>query len=155
MTKHEFLAILQESLEGNIPQQELMDDLRYYQEYFEGSGRSQEEVCEELGDPRLIARSIIDSFRASKGPMADYYTRQAREEYQNTSRKEQRAYDGADRVEEGSFARGLRYAIWIGAGILCVVVCIFALGVMLRIFLPILLLLLIFWFLFRLLTDFF
>ena len=38
-------------------------------------------MLEELGDPRLIARTIIDSFIAEKGPMADFYTKQARDEY--------------------------------------------------------------------------
>ena len=47
--------------------------------------KTESQVLEELGDPRLIARTITDSFIAEKGPMADFYTKQAREEYRGDS----------------------------------------------------------------------
>lgn len=40
------------------------DNVRYYQNYISqeiASGKSEKEVLEELGDPRLIARTIIDT----------------------------------------------------------------------------------------------
>lgn len=86
MTKQQFLSELRMALEGNIPSQEIEENIRYYASYFQESGKTEREVCEELGDPRLIARSLIDSFVASKGPMADYYKEQARNEYSRESR---------------------------------------------------------------------
>lgn len=95
MTKQEFLSALREALEGNVPRSEMEENIRFYDNYFRESSQSQEAVCEELGDPRLIARTIIDSFAAAKGPMADYYTEQARSEFS----REERSYDS--RAEYG------------------------------------------------------
>ena len=81
MDKKEFFAVLRESLEGYIPKEEVESNIKFYQDYFKESGASEKEVLDELGDPRLIARTVIDAYKASKGPMADYYTEQARSEY--------------------------------------------------------------------------
>lgn len=81
MDRTEFLKVMRESLERKIPQAEIEDNLKYYWEYFEQSGCSDEEVCEELGDPRLIAKSVINAYLASKGSAADQYTQEARREY--------------------------------------------------------------------------
>ncbi len=81
MDRTEFLKIMRESLERKIPQAEIEDNLRYYREYFEQSNCSDEEVCEELGDPRLIAQSVTKAYLASKGAAAEQYTQEARREY--------------------------------------------------------------------------
>lgn len=84
VNRAEFLSILRESLEGNMPKEDVEANLRYYREYFAQSECSDKEVCEELGDPRLIAKSLIDAYMASKGPNADQYMDQARSEYSQT-----------------------------------------------------------------------
>lgn len=81
MNQAEFLLILRESLERNIPRAELEENIAYYKDYFESSDSSETEVCEQLGDPRLIAKSIVDAYLASKGSEADHYTEKARSEY--------------------------------------------------------------------------
>ncbi|MCH5267115.1 MAG: DUF1700 domain-containing protein [Lachnospiraceae bacterium] len=81
MNQAEFLAVLRESLEGNIPQAELEENIIYYREYFESSDCSDTELCEQLGNPRLIAKSIIEAYLASKGAEAEQYTGKARSEY--------------------------------------------------------------------------
>lgn len=85
MSKKEFLATLQEALAGQIPEGEIATQLDYYKSYIHNSD-SEKQALEELGDPRLIARTIIASYEASKGPMAGYYTNQARTEYSNSNR---------------------------------------------------------------------
>lgn len=92
MDRGEFLSSLRESLEGNIPMEEVEKNIAFYRNYFDESGKSDAEVIAELGDARLIARTIIDAYKASKGPMADYYTEQARSEY---SREHSENYDGS------------------------------------------------------------
>lgn len=69
MNRAEFLSILRESLEGNMPKEDVEANLRYYRDYFAQSEHSDKEVCEELGDPRLIAKSLIDAYMASKDLM--------------------------------------------------------------------------------------
>lgn len=64
MTKQEFLAQLQRALNGKIGNKEAAAFVDYYQEYIEietRKGRSQQDIMEELGSPRLIAHSIIDA----------------------------------------------------------------------------------------------
>lgn len=64
MNKEEFLQGLQTALSGNIPPAGVRDNLAYYSDYIRtelGKGRSEEDVMGELGDPRLIARTIIDT----------------------------------------------------------------------------------------------
>ena len=58
MTKQEFLSGLETALSGEVSQQVFLENMRYYQGYIEDElqkGRSEAEVLEELGSPRLIA----------------------------------------------------------------------------------------------------
>lgn len=99
MDRGEFLSILRESLEGCIPMDEVEKNIAFYRNYFEESEQSEQELIGELGDPRLIARTIIDAYKASKGPMADYYTEQARSEY---SREHSERYDDSEQQRGSS-----------------------------------------------------
>lgn len=63
MEKQEFLKILRESLSGEVPEQEVSNSVRYYEEYLtDDAGKSLEEKLKELGEPRLIAKTIIDTY---------------------------------------------------------------------------------------------
>lgn len=69
MRKSEFLKELEASLSGEIPAAAVSENLRYYDNYISqevAKGRSEDEVTEEIGSPRLIARTIIDSSGASQ-----------------------------------------------------------------------------------------
>ncbi len=62
MTKQEFLETLGKILNRELPEQEVADNLRYYEQYIAQqmrNGRTEEEVLSELGDPRLIAKTIL------------------------------------------------------------------------------------------------
>lgn len=62
MTKQEFISVLQKSLGGKVSSREIVSQTDYYNEYIETQirlGRAEEDVLLELGDPRLIAKSII------------------------------------------------------------------------------------------------
>ena len=77
MTKQEFLIQLQRELNGSIGSREAAPHVAYYQEYIEiemRKGRSQEEIMEELGSPRLITRSIAEASRhAGQGKTGDAF----------------------------------------------------------------------------------
>lgn len=62
MNREQFIEALRKSLYGKISEQELMEHLRYYEAYFDQeirAGRREEEILAELGDPRLIAKTIL------------------------------------------------------------------------------------------------
>lgn len=109
MDRGEFLSLLRESLEGYIPREEVEKNISFYRNYFDESAQSDREVIEELGDPRLIARTIIEAYKASKGPMADYYTEQARSEY---SRERSETYDDAKQDSNGTFYQYSKEIKW-------------------------------------------
>lgn len=64
MNKGEFLEGLRNALSGEVPPSVVQENLRYYDEYIRTEirkGRGESDVMEELGDARLIARTIIDT----------------------------------------------------------------------------------------------
>ena len=68
MDKEEFIMKLQHALAGGISGSQTAEHVRYYREYIDSEihkGRTEEEILEQLGDPRLLARSIVDANRRS------------------------------------------------------------------------------------------
>jgi len=69
MDKNVFLRELERSLTGEVPSGTVLENLQYYEGYIRGEvskGRDESEVLDELGDPRLIARSIKDAVTAEE-----------------------------------------------------------------------------------------
>ena len=61
MKKQEFISELKEALQHNMDEQKIKGHVAYYEEYIQNeikSGRSEEEVVNELGDPWAIAKTI-------------------------------------------------------------------------------------------------
>ena len=64
MTKEIFLDSLKRALYGKIDDSVLAEHIRYYENYISqeaASGRTEQDILEELGDPRLIAKTILDT----------------------------------------------------------------------------------------------
>ena len=64
MTKFEFSEKLRKALSGRVSHVVVNENVSYYERYIDTEikkGRSEKEVLEELGDPRLIAKTIIDT----------------------------------------------------------------------------------------------
>lgn len=60
----EFIEKLQRALAGGLNSRQVTENVRYYQEYIDmeiRKGRSEPEVLAGLGDPRLLAKSIIEA----------------------------------------------------------------------------------------------
>ncbi|MFP3155875.1 DUF1700 domain-containing protein [Lachnospiraceae bacterium ZAX-1] len=69
MAKEEFLHELQVALQREIPQAQLNEQLHYYDNYImeeSRKGRSESQVIEDLGNPRLIAKTLIDTANTTK-----------------------------------------------------------------------------------------
>lgn len=67
MDKREFLEVLRQSLSGEVKPEVIDENIKYYDQYIGvKSVDSEEEILGELGDPRLIAKTIIEADRAAK-----------------------------------------------------------------------------------------
>lgn len=64
MNKQEFLNKLRAALNGRISPEQVNENVNYYEEYINTQirmGKSEQDVLASLGDPRLIARTIIET----------------------------------------------------------------------------------------------
>ena len=62
MNRMEFVQVLRRSLSGKMSYQEVNEHIEYYENYFDtelAHGKSEREILEKLGDPRLIAKTIL------------------------------------------------------------------------------------------------
>lgn len=67
MNKEEFLRELEEALAGDVPEAVIRDNLSYYGSYLSqemAKGRSVEEIVGEIGEPFIIAKTIIEHSEA-------------------------------------------------------------------------------------------
>ena len=64
MKRAEFLDILHEQLSGKMHEGRIAAHLRYYEDYIQSrvrKGEEEEDIIESLGDPRLIAKTLLDT----------------------------------------------------------------------------------------------
>jgi uncharacterized membrane protein len=125
MSKAEFLDTLRTKLTGAIPPGKVRENIDYYNEYITDkmrSGINEQDVIQMLGDPLLIARTIIDTQGSSE-------TYDSRDEY---------AYETEAQRDSGKgFARTGHMKTW--QIILIVVLILVVLFSILRVLVPILL----------------
>lgn len=70
MDRQEFVSRLRACLSGKVAPALVEENTRYYEDYINTRirlGESEESVLEALGDPRLIARSIVDADSVKTG----------------------------------------------------------------------------------------
>ncbi len=74
MDRIEFLNTLESELSGKISAAQIRQNLNYYSSYIQEQkklGYTETEIMEQLGDPRLIARTIVEAFEAAGGSAYD------------------------------------------------------------------------------------
>lgn len=62
MNKEKYVSVIEKALVGHVSPQELQDTVAYYRDYIEmeiRKGKTEQEVLDELGNPRLLAKTII------------------------------------------------------------------------------------------------
>lgn len=62
LDKREYISCIEKALVGKISPQELQDIVQYYRDYIDmeiRKGKTQKEVLDDLGDPRLLAKTIV------------------------------------------------------------------------------------------------
>jgi len=86
MNKTEYIKTIEKALVGHVGSLELHDTVTYYRDYIDmeiRKGRTEEEVLEQLGNPRLLAKSIIAAQQQKENAAHEYvqeHQRQAEEE---------------------------------------------------------------------------
>ncbi len=95
MNKTEFLQQLREALTTDLSSRAVEENIRYYSQYIsdeERKGRTEEEILNELGDPWLIAKTIIDTGVSEEANEYSSYGSSENSDYQGYGR--QSDYDG-------------------------------------------------------------
>lgn len=125
MSRQEFLQRLREALTGEVPGNVIEENIRYYDEYISTevrNGGTEDEVISSIGDPRLIAKTIMEANENAKdgGTGRSYY-----ESYSGGS---QNVYE-----ETGDTGRHMHYInlnkwYWKLLGIVTVVLFFFLVG---------------------------
>lgn len=88
MDRTEFLERLQRALSGGVNSSQVMENVRYYRDYIDmeiRKGKSEEEVLGSLGDPRLLAKSIIEANKRAgviEGTNRNYDEEASEEKYE-------------------------------------------------------------------------
>lgn len=70
MRQEEFLKSFQEALTGKVSDRLIQENVNYYRNYIINEingGRTEEEVLQTLGDPRLLAKTIEESNKFANG----------------------------------------------------------------------------------------
>lgn len=100
MNKQEFIDRLRAALNGRVSPNLVIENVNYYEDYINTEirkGRAEADILQSLGDPRLIARTIIETngsddqteqkgaeFQSSGYRNADYQYRENGEQYQDS-----------------------------------------------------------------------
>lgn len=95
MSRQEFIEKLRMTLSGRMPSAAVADNVNYYEDYINmeiRKGRTEEDVLASLGDPRLIAKTIIQT---NNGVGADM-TQSTNYRHADDSYNSENAYGGTD-----------------------------------------------------------
>lgn len=88
MSRKEFLDILEEQLSDQLQEGKVAAHIRYYEDYIQSQvnkGISEKEVLDKLGDPRLIAKTLLET---DPGPVPDEVYEQGTPYYQTSPEEE-------------------------------------------------------------------
>ncbi|HIX30461.1 MAG TPA: DUF1700 domain-containing protein [Candidatus Blautia stercoravium] len=79
MNKQEFLKVLRDTLQNQLSPGETENHVEYYRTYIEEQmreGKTEIEILDVLGDPRLIARTILETSSSGNAYQKQEYTYQ-------------------------------------------------------------------------------
>lgn len=129
MTRTEFLEQLRQALQGNLNQALVNEHLQYYENYIieeSRKGRSEQEVVDSLGNPRLIAHTLIEtSEHVGYAYDEAYYEESSRENSKGQKRVHvEFSQDGKWNLRYGRFKLNSWYGILLIAVIFLVVIII-------------------------------
>lgn len=118
MIKQEFLDILRMALSGRVSAKTVEENVSFYEEYINSKvriGQSEEIVLSKLGDPRLLAKSIISAH-------GDEQKLDARSDYQYEDLKQKKSHFAQE--DKSSRLKVFPFRGWVGVvvGIIAVII---------------------------------
>lgn len=108
MTRSEFMDSLHRALAGSLTSSTVNENMRYYEEYFDTQlrlGQREEDIIAGLGDPRLLAKTII---QASKYQAQNFSSQEYDEVYEDGVQD-----NGRNRNGKGDALRIYRLPGWL------------------------------------------
>lgn len=137
MSKHEFIDSLRRYLTGEVPDTEVQNNIKFYSDYL-SSPTEDEELTKvaSVGDPRLIAMNIIETYKMSHKIPHGTEAKSFEEQYEEVYEDGRRSNESNGRVKAGSFKRKLMGILSVVILIVVVVLLLKALSFALRLFLP-------------------
>ncbi len=167
MTRSEFIDGLRAALTGELPDNEIANNIRFYDDYIKSKSMdiSEEETVAQLGDPRLIAKTIIETYQISHGPL--YNGSKHEKAYQDTQTTDGSSYqDYRDSYDKrpNDYGRNLKFNIqtsltWYqkliisAIAVIVVIIVLIVGGLLLRLFFTVGVPLLIIYFGYKLITG--
>lgn len=149
--KQDFLEKLRTSLSGRVSSATVTENINFYEDYINTEvrkGKSEAEVLEALGDPRLLARTIVETSSKVSGAAGERGGSFAEEQ-------EATGYSGYGRKGEVSRRGNMQIPAWVWL-ILIIIVAVLVLSAVFSVLsaiLPVLLPILIVLFLVKLFRD--
>lgn len=147
MTKQEFIEKLRAALTGKIAPALVAEHIAYYEDYINTEirkGRTEKEVLDSLGNPRLIAKSILNANGSASNDEASNTRTQSNQNYEGYG-------DNTDKVRKSLFA--IPVWLWMLIAVL-IIFCVFGLVFsVLSYLLPIIMPILLVFFLIKLFRD--
>ena len=134
MDRNEFVGTLRGVLNGEVPASVVEDNVQYYNNYISqeiAGGKSEQEVMDALGDPRLIARTIIDTQGQQSG-----YSESCRQTYYTEEEPEREKGLHAEPNDKGGVDikyKSFNFNTWYGK-LLLIVAAILILALIFTIF---------------------
>lgn len=116
MNRREFIEKLQHALAGGLSSAQVADNVRYYQDYIESEirkGRTEEEVLSQLGEPRLLAKSIIEA------------NKRAGTNYGSNREYDEEVPDGASKERSG-YGRNFENILMLPSWLVILIAAVFA-----------------------------
>lgn len=127
MSKYEFLNILQVTLDGEVSQDVIDENLLYYNNYIDDEirkGKNEIDILQLLGEPRLIAKTIIETSSVTKSTRTYTYSNETEDNTQDKTSR--RGFHASFDEHEGWDLRYGKFKInsWYGKMILIILLII-------------------------------
>lgn len=104
MTRTDFINGLRDGLQGEVSPAVIQESVSYYDRYISdeiASGKTEEQVLEELGSVRLIVKSILEAQAGAEKKQEEHRQQQEREERREQRRESRKPRFHLDRNKNG------------------------------------------------------